>query len=240
MEQPRTGPVVARLAPGTTVVGVRFRPGAAGVLGVPVAELVDRTVPLDALWGEDVAARLGETVDPATSLSDAVAALESAVAGKAGAGDEPDRLVTELLDKIRPERAPAIAELTAELWISERQLRRRCVAASGLAPRRLHVILRFQRFLALVLAAEVGYADQPHLTREAARLSGLTLAAFVSDLHRQCGPSHDHAASYKLLLGQAVGPDRASCRSSTVRDGRIVALRDCRDRDEARALAGLM
>lgn len=214
---PRTGHVVAGLAPGTTVVGVRFRPGAAGVLGVPVAELVDRTVPLDALWGDEVAVQLGETVDLATSPGDAVAALESAVVGREGGGDEADALVADLLDRLHPERTPAIAEITAELWISERQLRRRCVTATGLAPRSLHGILRFQRFLALVhasgheppqlsrLAAEAGYADQPHLTRESARLSGLTPRAFVADLHRQCGPSHNHAASYARLLGQAAG-----------------------------------
>jgi hypothetical protein len=38
---PRTGPVVSVLAPGATVAGVRFRPGAASsVLGVPASELV--------------------------------------------------------------------------------------------------------------------------------------------------------------------------------------------------------
>src|SRR5947207_1496600 len=49
---PLTGPHVEVLAPGTTVVGMRLRPGASGaLLGVPPSELVDLTVPADALWG---------------------------------------------------------------------------------------------------------------------------------------------------------------------------------------------
>ncbi len=43
----RSGP-----KPTGTIVGVSFRPGAAGnILGLPVTELTDRHVPADALWG---------------------------------------------------------------------------------------------------------------------------------------------------------------------------------------------
>jgi hypothetical protein len=49
-------------------------------------------------------------------------------------------------------------------------------------------VLRLQRFLRLArrggdlarLAAEAGYADQPHLTRESARLAGLPAAALLA------------------------------------------------------------
>src|SRR5262245_3148941 len=43
---PLTGATVEVLAPGTTVVGMRLRPGAAGaLLGLPPSELVDLAVP---------------------------------------------------------------------------------------------------------------------------------------------------------------------------------------------------
>src|SRR5215211_205374 len=42
---PQTGPTAEILAPGTTVVGVRFHPGAApAVLALPASELVDLAV----------------------------------------------------------------------------------------------------------------------------------------------------------------------------------------------------
>lgn len=46
------GPDVSTLEPGPSVVGVRFRPGAAeAVLGIPASELTDRREPLDLVWG---------------------------------------------------------------------------------------------------------------------------------------------------------------------------------------------
>jgi transcriptional regulator GlxA family with amidase domain len=81
-----------------------------------------------------------------------------------------------------------IAGLCERLGISERQLRRRFEGAVGYSPRTLARVLRLQRFLALSrngselarLAAEAGYADQPHLTRDCARLTGLPAAALLA------------------------------------------------------------
>jgi AraC-like DNA-binding protein len=96
-----------------------------------------------------------------------------------------------------PWRTDVVGSLTSSLYISDRQLRRRCQAAVGLAPKALHRMLRFQGFLALtqdvlargraptddgvaVLAAEAGYADQPHLTRGCLRLTGRTHSSLAS------------------------------------------------------------
>ncbi|MDP8911611.1 MAG: helix-turn-helix domain-containing protein, partial [Actinomycetota bacterium] len=78
------------------------------------------------------------------------------------------------------------------LGFSERQLLRRCTAALGYGPKTLDRIVRFQRFRTLAttrahlglaeLAAEAGYADQPHLTRDCLRLAGETPAALVARL----------------------------------------------------------
>jgi methylphosphotriester-DNA--protein-cysteine methyltransferase len=99
----------------------------------------------------------------------------------------PDRLVLEAARLLG--RPGAQAELVAaQLGISERQLRRRCQASVGYGPRMLARILRFRRFLSRIdagaadlarVAAEAGYADQAHLTRESTRLAGLTPAALA-------------------------------------------------------------
>lgn len=116
-----------------------------------------------------------------------------------------------------PWRTDDVGSLTSSLSISDRQLRRRCQAAVGLAPKALHRMLRFQGFLALtqdvlargraptddgvaVLAAEAGYADQPHLTRECLRLTGLSPRAFLGEAEDHCGCGHDHAAAFMPLL----------------------------------------
>jgi AraC-like DNA-binding protein len=210
---PQTGPTIEILEPGTTVVGVRFRPGAApSVLGMPATELVDLAVGADELWG-NAAVALGERIAAAASPQEAAAMLEREVFAQAIAREEePDPIATEAVRHLLPWRTSEVTSLTESLYISERQLRRRCLAAIGLAPKALHRMLRFQGFLALagqrdhpsdelaLLAAQAGYADQSHLTRESVRLAGLTPRALLRESEINCGPSHDHSASYAPLL----------------------------------------
>jgi AraC-like DNA-binding protein len=82
--------------------------------------------------------------------------------------------------------ANAVRTLTAELHISDSQLRRRFRTAVGCPPKVLHRTLRFWGFLALAqsgpqrrgsltaLAGSAGYADQAHLTRESVAITGVT------------------------------------------------------------------
>jgi methylphosphotriester-DNA--protein-cysteine methyltransferase len=69
-------------------------------------------------------------------------------------------------------------------------LRRALHTEVGLGPKTFQRIGRLQRFLALaeagpgqglaVLAAEAGYADQPHLSRETRALAGLTAVELLA------------------------------------------------------------
>ena len=82
--------------------------------------------------------------------------------------------------------------LAAYVGVSERTLRRRSLDAFGYGFKTLDRVLRFQRFFRLAarsskggladLAVRAGYADQPHLTREVQRLSGMTAGEFVAQL----------------------------------------------------------
>jgi hypothetical protein len=51
-----------------------------------------------------------------------------------------------------------------------------------------------------LLAAEAGYADQPHLNRECLRLPGVSPRTFVGEAEDTCACGHDHAASFAPLL----------------------------------------
>jgi AraC-like DNA-binding protein len=187
---PDTGPVPDARPPGTVLVGARFRPGAGGAaLGVPLSELLDQRVDaadLPAVPG----GRLPGSLDPAEALR-----RMARIAAEMVTERPPDRLV---LDAARLLGRPgARADLVAaRLGLGERQLRRRCQAAVGYGPRMLTRVLRFRRFLARAeagaagtaadlagLAAEAGYADQAHLTRESTRLAGLPPAALVRSRH---------------------------------------------------------
>lgn len=209
---PTTGPVVGTLAPGTTVIGVRLLPGAGpSIFGVPASELVDLTVGSSELWGPSAAA-LGEAVAAAASPEEAAATLEQAIVDRLASAAAPDELVTEAVRSLMSGGGDDVGSLTSSLHISERQLRRRTRAAIGHAPKIVQRIMRFQGFLALaharwdagaelaLLAAEAGYSDQSHLTRESLRLSGLSPRALLREAEENCVGSHDHAASWAPFL----------------------------------------
>ena len=183
---PATGPVLAEVQAGRRAFGVRFRIGAAGAaLGLPASELRDRTVPLEDVWG-----------------AAAAEVEEAALAGGARA------LAQAILARVdhEPDVAVRAAAAGVPVGLGERQLRRRFDGAVGYGPKTLERVLRFQRFLALAasrpplaqLAFDAGYADQAHLSRECARLSGLPPAALLAS---GAGPAGERLAGSTRLAG---------------------------------------
>ena len=188
---PATRSTTLRLAPDTLTVGVRFRTGAAPPLaGVSAVEMRDQDVPLEGLWGgtgAEISARVAESSDWKARLGVMVDGLVGRLSG-AHTLDPLGIGIAPMLAE-RPERPVAL--LASDVGLSERQLRRRVEDAVGYSPRMLTRILRFQRFLHAArasgpgrhlarLAAEAGYADQAHLTRESRQLGGLPPAALLN------------------------------------------------------------
>jgi AraC-like DNA-binding protein len=214
---PLTRPFTQVLAPGTTVVGLRFRPGAGpSILGLPASEHVDLVPGADVFWGH-TAEMLGELVAAAASPEQALTVLQAHVVGRLPDAAPLDPLVSVAVRQLMPRRATEVTSLTSSLYISERSLRRRCLTAVGVPPKTLHRLLRFQGVLAAAqqaiargrtpaegglarLAADAGYSDHSHLDRECRRLTGVSARAFLLETAEQCGCGHDHAASYNPLL----------------------------------------
>ncbi|HEY7144349.1 MAG TPA: helix-turn-helix domain-containing protein [Streptosporangiaceae bacterium] len=188
---PDTGPAPVSHAPGLVMAGVRFRPGAGGAaLGLPLSELLNQRVPASELPGLPARQLPGSL-----PLDLAVRALTQLAASLVT--DRPPDPVAVQAARLLARPGARAEQVAARLDISERQLRRRCQAAVGYGPRTLHRVLRFRRFLASLhggrlgaggpdglasLAADAGYADQAHLTRESARLAGLPPAALAREL----------------------------------------------------------
>ena len=184
---PATESVLVDIPPGATVLGVRFGPGAAGpALGLGAHELRDQTVALDALWGSaanELAERLAEAAPAARP-----ALLADAVAKRLRDARPPDALVARAATLLA--RGVPVSATSREVALGARHLRRRFHDAVGYGPKTLQRILRLRRFLALAeaaprpdlarAAAEAGYTDQPHLTRECGELAGLTPAALLA------------------------------------------------------------
>jgi AraC-like DNA-binding protein len=209
-----TGPLstvlIDVLPPGTTLVGVRLRPGAAALLGLSALDLVDQRVS----WNPD---HLGERLALAESPDAALEILQQTLVERLGRTPPADPLIAPLVHHLQPWQHGSVGSLRDVLYVSERQLRRRCLAATGQAPKTLQMTLRFQGFLAVAqhavatgqipgedglarLADDLGYADQSHLTRECLRLSGVQTRTYLGAVESSCGCGHDHSASYTPIL----------------------------------------
>ena len=178
---PATRPLTVSLAPRTVVVGVRLRPGAAAaVLGPPACALLDRDTPLRDIWSRTFRP---DRIAEQRSIQAKLAAVQAALAARLVDRAPPDRGLAAAIGWLARHPAGRIEELARFVEIAPRRLHRRFVAAVGYGPKTLQRVLRLQRALALaardrrpglaMLAAEAGYADQPHMSRELRALTGL-------------------------------------------------------------------
>lgn len=188
---PDTSWRIAQLPAGSMVVSVRFRPGMAPLLfgDAPASEACNQQVDLADLWGHAPVRELGLRMDTSGSPAEMAAVLERAVVDRVRVVDEPDLMVRAAIrefDSPDPMPVPVVAD---RFGLSERQFRRRFIAAVGYGPKSLEGVLRLRRAMRLFeeaagasiadVAAAAGYADQPHMTREMRRLAGVTPSELV-------------------------------------------------------------
>jgi AraC-like DNA-binding protein len=191
---PATRTTTVSLRPGAVGVGIRFRPGAApAVVGVSAAELRDLGVSVGDLWGRSGAALADQVLDvDAADWAGRLRVIADGLVERLQRRDDggPDPVGVGIAPLLDEQPGRPVAALAEDVGLSERQLRRRVEDAVGYSPRVLARILRFQRFLAAAraagpgrhlarLAADAGYADQAHLTRESKELAGLPPAALL-------------------------------------------------------------
>ncbi|HKW35220.1 MAG TPA: AraC family transcriptional regulator [Candidatus Acidoferrum sp.] len=181
---PWTESFIARLAVGTRIVGARLHPGcAASLLGVPAAELLNRSALLSDVWGQN-RARFGPVLDIARSASRR-SLLGETLVGAASLAVQPDQVVSASIRWLALHPHGRIEQLSQCIGMSHRQLQRRFSAAVGYGPKTFQSVLRFQRLLNVAtgeraqqsfadLAAVAGYADQAHMTREVRRFANCT------------------------------------------------------------------
>jgi AraC-like DNA-binding protein len=171
--------------------GARFHPGIAPyLLHTPASALVDGHVFLDEIDAR-FATRLHERLGNTDGTAERVRAFADELWRRLRHVDEPDRSVREAV-RVLARPGTTVAEAAARAFVSERQLQRRFRDDVGYSPKTLQRVLRFDRFMRVLrepridlatAAALAGYADQPHLTREARRLSGLSPRQLLGYTH---------------------------------------------------------
>jgi hypothetical protein len=136
---PATRAVTERLAPGSVVVGVRFRTGAAPpLLGVSARELVDRVVGSADIW-DRAGIMLAEPCGDASGGSEGPTRLRVVVDALLDRLEEApavDPVATRAASMLAAPPAPPVWDLARRFDLSERQLRRRIEVAAGYPPGR--------------------------------------------------------------------------------------------------------
>ncbi len=184
------------LAGPVDLFGIRFHPGGARrFLGVPLDEITDQRVPLDAFWGS-AAGGLADALEPA-ALEVRVARAEAVLRRRLEArAAEDETLAARGVALLRQARGSiGVRETAAALGVGERRLERAFQRAVGLSPKVLARVLRFRRAVRAIgsggpgsgplswaaVAFAAGYADQPHFIREFKALAGVTPARYAAE-----------------------------------------------------------
>ena len=167
---------------------VRLSPVIAHAVLGDCAQLSGTVVALDDLWGRETA-RIQEQLSAAASWEDRFAIAESALLRRQEAGRAVDQEVAFAWRQLLATRGQIRVErLAAETGWSRKRLWSRFGSQIGLTPKRAARLVRFDHAARLLaaghsaaaVAADAGYADQPHLHREVLAFTGMTPAAIAS------------------------------------------------------------
>ncbi|MFJ8018524.1 helix-turn-helix domain-containing protein [Streptomyces sp. NPDC096339] len=177
-------------AEGIECVQMRLSPLTAhAVLGLPLAELRGGVITLDDLWGRDVP-RLRERLHHARTWPERFALIDGELSTRLRAGKAVDPEVAWAWRRIVAGHGRTrVGELAARTGWSRRRLWSRFGAQMGLSPKRAAVLVRFDRAVHLLarghaparVAADCGYADQPHLNHDVRAFTGATPTAAATE-----------------------------------------------------------
>lgn len=160
------------------------------LLGMPMHEMADRVVPLDALLGR-AARELGSALAEANDRDHRVHLLDAALRQHLHNAEPPSRQQHHALRLLRTRPDLDISAIASEIGWSRKHMAERVRDAIGVGPRAFRRLLRFQTLTRLIgqeadqpnwagLAVEAGYYDQSHMIREFGEFSGLTPSAFLA------------------------------------------------------------
>lgn len=191
---PRSSAYVRAIEGPMASVGAELAPGAvAALFGVPARLLAERHTVLEDLWGGaviELRERLRAEIDGSARLALFEAFLEARLPRVRGVHPAIAEAVARLAEGAR------VADVVTKSGASHRRFVDRFRDVVGLGPKSFARVARLQRAVGLLgrgnplvdVAADAGYADQPHLCRDFAEIAGVSPAAYA----RACPEGGNH------------------------------------------------
>jgi AraC-like DNA-binding protein len=158
------------------------------LLRLPLADLVDRTLPLDVAageWGRTFCSAIAD----ARTHGERAALLDTMLTDRLAAAP-PDPLVGHLSACLEYAPEVKVADLARRFGWSRKHLSTRFREATGVSPRLYRRLARFGRLTNMLqsgaraqwaaLALDAGYFDQPHMLRDFRDFAGVTPREFIA------------------------------------------------------------
>ncbi|MFI6317402.1 helix-turn-helix domain-containing protein [Nonomuraea sp. NPDC050556] len=189
--------------PGTRSVGVHFKPwGLAPFVPMPAAELCDRPVTVEQVWGRRAVAGLRDRLAMAAGPYEMLTVLEEELRRRLCEADGLG-LVRHASSVIGAAGGSvAIGDLSVAAGVSRTHLAQRFKELVGVTPKRLARIHRFTATVFAIdpagpvdwgeLASGAGYFDQAHFGHEFRAFTGLTPTRYVEVRRRFLREHPDH------------------------------------------------
>ncbi len=189
--------------------GIHFKPGgAAPFLHLPLSELHNQVVALDALWGH-FAAELRERLHDAPTIPAGFALFEQLLLARLSWAPQGLGLVQHALGEITHHRgALSIRKLSEQLGISQNHLNTQFKRLIGISPKEFARLSRFFHVLRSIdpmqpvdwtlIAHQAGFYDQSHFNKDFVTLTGYSPTDYLRLRRRLCAQNPQQSQS----LGQ--------------------------------------
>jgi AraC-like DNA-binding protein len=210
---PRTVHYQREVSPDTPSVGAVLRPAmASALLGVRCDSILDAHIDARLVLGR-AASELCEQLSDATRAEEQLALLEAFLCARIDVRAGPPRVVRAAVVALDAARPASIAAIVEASGVSHRYFSQQFCTWAGMTPKRYARVRRFDAAVSALaqrdrglaqIAADLGYADQAHLSREFFAHAGLTPSE-----HRAASPTD---ARHVALGSISSRPRRARAR----------------------------
>ena len=190
---PHSKSIIIDTAFEASMIGAHFRPGGASTfVGLPLNELRNSVVDLDALW-KGVARSLRDALLEAATPSAKFRILEDALIAHWRTAAHRHRAVVYALERFtREPQTVTMAKVRSEIGLSSRRFIEVFTEEVGMTPKVFCRVRRFQHVLNEIqqrrkvvwtdIAIECGYYDQAHFIHDFKEFCGIT----PSDYRKEC------------------------------------------------------
>ncbi|MBS0028297.1 AraC family transcriptional regulator [Chitinophaga sp. 2R12] len=172
---------------------VSFYPyGFTNFVSLPINQLANKETPLNALFGEEVAAHLSQKIINAADTHQRIQIMEDFLTARMQSQATIDQVVRSTVNALLLKKGSISISAILDVDLSKRrQLERKFLKQIGISPKQLGKVIRLQAVLKMLLSGQEGhltniayereYHDQAHFIKDFREFTGVSPKCFLND-----------------------------------------------------------